>query len=105
MPNEVSRLTSARYMTYSELATALAMTNEQAHNYALRRMWPRHMDSWGRQRVSVPESELQSRSTDLLSDSHVLNILAQHVARLEKIQEEVVAEIAELHARMASEGA
>jgi hypothetical protein len=100
---KVSRLVSARYMTFPQLATALGMTNEQARQYALRRMWPRHMDSSGRQRVSVPESELQSRSSDSLSDAHVLNVLAQHVARLEKIQEKVGAEIAELQARMASE--
>jgi hypothetical protein len=102
--HRVSRLSSSRFMTYPEMARAFGISHEQACQYALRKLWPRHTDARGRQRVAVPDSELQPLAAHPVSDFHVLSVMAQHVLSLEKRQEEIAAEIAVLHALMAAEG-
>lgn len=93
-------------LTYDELGIALGITAASAKRLAIRRKWPKTPGNDGRSRVTVPLERLEEASKraadDTASDdtggitsdttgdiTHVLNILSQHIAKLEKELSEV----------------
>lgn len=84
-------------LTYDELGIALGITAASAKRLAIRRKWSKAPGNDGRTRVTVPLERLEEASkraadditSDVTSDTagditHVVNILSQHIAKLEK---------------------
>jgi hypothetical protein len=106
-------MTDTRWMSYDELAVALAITPDSARRLAFRRKWPRKAGNDGKVRVGVPAERIPDQppvvtpvvshdiSPDALPDSPpdaspdigpVIRALSQHIERLEKELETVKAE-------------
>lgn len=95
-------------LTYDELGEALGITPASAKRLAIRRKWPKAPGNDGRTRVTVPSERLENSkrpanddTSDITADdtsadtrevsgnvsgdiTQVVNILTQHIAKLEK---------------------
>lgn len=90
-------------LTYDELGQALGINPASAKRLAIRRKWPKAPGNDGRTRVTVPLERLEApkRTDDITDDitsgvtgdsasdttgdvTQVVNILSQHIAKLEK---------------------
>jgi hypothetical protein len=102
-------MTDTRWMSYDELAVALAITPDSARRLAFRRKWPRKAGNDGKARVGVPAERIPDQppvvipdiSPDTVPDgppdaspdiTPVIRALSQHIERLEKELETVKAE-------------
>jgi hypothetical protein len=97
-------LMETKSLTYDELGQALGITPASAKRLAIRRKWPKAPGNDGRTRVTVPLERLENPkrpanddTSDITADdtsadtrevsgdiTQVVNILSQHIAKLEQ---------------------
>lgn len=98
-----------RWMTYDEMAEALGITPDSARRLVARRKWPRRQGNDGRARIAVPLERIPDTPPVIPADDDiddgadegtdaggdvtlVVNVLTQHIERLEKELESVKSE-------------
>ena len=93
-------LEDVRWLTYDEVARELGIVRESARQLAIRKRWARRKGNDGKARVGVPEDEFQVRTAEATSsapsdspsndpsddtghDTSAIQVLTQHIRRLE----------------------